>query len=384
MLSIDPEYCMSRARSMFDEVAGNFAKLIVLFGSGQLGRLTLRGLRSINIEPLAFVDNNPSLWRHAVDGLGVLSPGEAAVKFGDKAVFVVTIYNGSVTRRQLKAMNCKMIVPFAFLFWKYPDAFLPHGALDFPHRIFADANNVRKVLSLWADETSRREYVAQVRWHVLLDFESLPTPLPAEETYFPSDLISFRDDEVFVDCGAFDGDVIKTFLQSRGDKFKSIVALEPDPENFRSLQKHVSTLDEQIKRKISLRGVAVAAQAGKLPFDSTGTVASSAGISGTAEVDGVPLSEILLDHEPSFIKMDIEGAELDALSGARSLIEKGSAVWAVCVYHRQADLWEIPLFINSISDKYRLFLRRYAEECWESICYAIPSQRLSGKCKGQG
>jgi hypothetical protein len=51
-------------------------------------------------------------------------------------------------------------------------------------------------------------------------------------------------------------------------------------------------------------------------------------------------------------------------------------VLSVCLYHRPADLWEIPLFLRSLGDHYRLFLRRYAEDCWELVCYAIPEERL--------
>ena len=72
--------------------------------------------------------------------------------------------------------------------------------------------------------------------------------------------------------------------------------------------------------------------------------------------------------------MDIEGAELDALAGARRSIQTHRPILSICVYHKQDDLWRIPLFINALAEDYRLFLRRMRpmEKSW----YAMPFQRI--------
>jgi len=383
LLSIDPSTVAKRAKTMYDEIGGKFAKSVVLFGSGLLGRRTLAGLRSIGIEPLAFADNNPDLWNLSVDGLIVLPPEVAAQKFGDKAVFVVTIYNGAKVRLQLKAMQCLMVVPFAYLYWKYSETLMPHGALDLPHSIYGETEEIRKVFSLWADDTSRREYLAQLRWRLLLDFDCLPSQSPAEETYFPKDLISLSDDEVFVDCGAYDGDTVRTFLRIKRTKFKTIIPIEPDPENFNRLIAFVSHLPADIRNKIIPKQLATASSEGELCFQAEGTMASSADSRSDARVKCAALDEIVSDYKPTYIKMDIEGAEHDTLKGARNIIKRNSTGWAVCLYHRQHDLWRIPFFINSLSSGYRFFLRRHAEECWELICYAVPLHRFSAFGAGE-
>jgi hypothetical protein len=74
--------------------------------------------------------------------------------------------------------------------------------------------------------------------------------------------------------------------------------------------------------------------------------------------------------------MDIEGAEPDALLGARNIIKNDLPVLAVCLYHNQEHLWKIPLLIQSISSEYNFFLKRYSDECWELVCYAVPNHRL--------
>ena len=68
--------------------------------------------------------------------------------------------------------------------------------------------------------------------------------------------------------------------------------------------------------------------------------------------------------------------EADAVLGAQKIIEENAPVLAICLYHAQEHLWQIPLLIHSFGVKYDFFLRRYADECWEIVCYAIPKDRL--------
>jgi hypothetical protein len=79
---------------------------------------------------------------------------------------------------------------------------------------------------------------------------------------------------------------------------------------------------------------------------------------------------------PTYIKMDIESAEPEALRGAQRLLRRHHPILAICTNHRSEHLWQIPNLIHSISSEYHIFLRRYAEECWKGVCYAVPSNRL--------
>jgi FkbM family methyltransferase len=371
-----------RGRTTFDRLAAPWGDALVLCGAGGLGRKTLAGLRSQGVEPLAFADNNPRLWNTAVDGLTVLEPAEAARRFGQTAAFVVTIWRAGGThrleqsRRQFEGLGCSRVVSFAPLFWKYAGAFLPYYCLDLPHKVLADAAQVRRAFRLWADDRSRREFVDQVRWRLLLDFDGLTSPV-IEEQYFPTSLFGLRPDEVFVDCGAFDGDTVKSVVGRQGDRFSRIVALEPDPINFEKMRGYCATLPEPARARIDLRQLAAGRRRETLRFETTGTAASKVG-SGSLEVQAVPLDELLASERPTFLKMDIEGAEPDALAGARDVIVRHAPLLAVCVYHAQDHLWRLPLFIRSLRDDYRLFLRPHNEECWDLVCYAVPADRLNG------
>jgi FkbM family methyltransferase len=376
--SLDDVY--KREQSSFDKLAGPFKTSLVLFGAGGLGKKTLAGLRRIGIEPLAFADNNPTLWGKDINGLPVLSLEDASRKFGKSAAFVVTIWKGEATdtmaerQKQLTDLSCEKVIPFSYLYWKYGSVFLPHYAFDMPHKVFEQYEEVRKVFSLWSDDASRREYVAQLKWRMFMDFDGLPAPV-THEIYFPDDLTSFLPNEEFIDCGAYDGDTIRSLLKVIDAFSGNIIAFEPDPENFRKLEEYASSLKGHTKEILKVYPFAIGAQKSRVRFEASGTESSSVG-SGDIEVDCVALDEILADQRPTYIKMDIEGSELQALAGAQNIIKRNLPVLAICSYHSQAHLWKIPALINSYSDQYRFFLRPHLLEVWDLVCYAIPANRL--------
>jgi FkbM family methyltransferase len=377
LLDADPAEVIARGRARFDELAAPFPERLVLFGAGALGQRTLAGLRNAGIEPLAFADNSAALWGQSVEGIRVVPPAEAAEQFGASAAFVVTVFRLGPPTEQLRALGCATVVPYAPLFWKYPEAFLPFCFMDLPTEIFAQREAVRRAFDLWSDDASRREYVAQIRWRTLLDFD--PLPPASDDEYFPPDLVQMREDENFVDCGTFDGDTIRAFLERSGGRFGRIAGVEPDPANFARTQRYVATLPAGLRERIDLLPYAAGERRQEVRFaasgDVTSTVVSEGGCSeGAIEVECAPLDE-LLPFQPTFIKMDVEGAERDAVAGAARLLREARPTLALCAYHRADDMWQLPLLIDRFAPGYRFHLRRHAEGGWDLVCYAVPAER---------
>lgn len=375
--------CIDREKTAFDSMIAPFADL-VLFGAGALGRAILEGLRKVGVHPLAFADNNPRLWGSQVDGLTVLPPQEAAERHGDRAGFVVTIYNGSSARAQLQGLGCQKVLPFVPLLWKYSDIFIPHSGVDLPDRIPDQREQIEDCYSMLADDISKRELCGQLEWRYWLDYAALPAPLNPQDTYFPADIVATSGREVFVDCGAFDGDSIRSFLAHRNHTFSQIVGLEPDPENRRRLCGFISHLPGDCGQRISVLPYAVGNESKRVTFRATETAGSKVAAQGwTTEVECRRLDDLSWPQSPTFIKMDIEGAEPEALAGAAELLQRSHPILAICVYHRSEHLWRIPNLIHSISSDYKIFVRRYAEECWEMVCYAVPAERLRAPGSGE-
>jgi FkbM family methyltransferase len=379
LLSESPEAATQRARTAFDREVKGYKNRFVLLGAGNMGRRILARLRQDGIEPLAFTDNQSAQWGKTVDGLSVLPPEEAAARYGGDAVFIVTIYNNAHsfpdTRNQLSRLGCMKIVSVIPFRWKYHESFLPYYRDDLPHKVLLQAEAIRAALALWSDEPSRREFVAQVAWRLHGDFDVLSKPDTGQQ-YFPNDLFCFMSDEFFVDIGAYDGDTIRKFLNIWGEKFRCVFALEPDPQNFGKLVNYLSQLPSAVANKIEARALAASSRACRLRFVNGEGTSAAINESGSIEVNGVRLDDLLEGRHPTYIKMDVEGAELDAIEGCRRVLLEERPVLAACVYHVQDHLWNIPLAVNRIRPRNSFFLRPYAMECWETVCYAVPPDRL--------
>jgi FkbM family methyltransferase len=381
ILTQNPDKLVEAQNLAFAGIISETGLRFVLFGAGALGQKTLEGCRKAGIEPLAFADNNQNLWGSKIGGLQVLSPQSAAEKFRTNAIFVITVYTSSPVWGQLRPMGLK-ITSFAALAWEYSQSLLPYWAIEYPNKIFEKADDIRNAFTLWEDELSRREYVELLKWFTRLDSFTQPAYLQKKDIYFPDELYSPLSNENFVDCGAFDGDSVSKFVDRRKGSFGKIIAIEPDPGNWQALLSRVSSFPQEIQNRIRLIQKAVGSTRGMVNFNAKGSVSSSIG-SGNSQVICTPLDDILTAADPTFIKMDIEGVEYDALIGARLVITNYTPILAICLYHSMEDLWRIPLLIRSYSDQYAFYLRRYSDECWETVCYAIPRIRMISSSAGE-
>ena len=371
----------------FDRLSGG--RPIVLMGAGGLGRRTLAGLRKHGVEPLAFVDNGPGKHGTVLDGVRVLSPAAAAHEFGRKAAFVVTIWGAhrphrfAHSRDQLRELGCDIVFPFPPLFWKYAETLLPFYLQDLPSRVLQQREDVRRAFDVWEDGASRAEYVAQVRFRLDADFDGLSRPV-GHPQYFAPDLFAWSDDEWIVDGGAYDGDTVKALSALYGNRFGHLLAVEPDPGNFAKLTAVVNALPPDVRARVACRQVALGAGVRTLYIDPTGTAASATSTeaaAGTVAVQAETIDRLVSGNAPTFVKLDIEGFEIDALHGARETIRRHGPVLAVCVYHLQDHLWKIPLLLRAWRDDYALFLRPHNEEGWDLVCYAVPRQRLTRRTR---
>ena len=141
----------------------------------------------------------------------------------------------------------------------------------------------------------------------------------------------------------------------------------------------MATLPADVADRIVVLPYAAAAQFGTATFDAMGTVSSALGAGGAGvRVACNRIDDIVADlggSAPTFVKMDVEGAELGALAGAAGLIEAHAPMLALSAYHRQDHLWRVLLTVAAIQPAYRFFLRPHNEEGWDLVLYAVPPGR---------
>jgi len=213
------------------------------------------------------------------------------------------------------------------------------------------------------DEEGRKEFDRQMRLR-LGDFSG--QLIDPGVQYFPRDLFQLSANEVFIDCGAYDGDTIAEFRSATGAQFNQIIGFEPDPGNFVALESAVKG-----DPRISLQPYATDMRRKTVGFAVGGTGARISS-TGTCEVQTITLDEALDGIAPTYMKFDIEGSEPDALEGGRKTIVRHRPKMAVCTYHAPDHLWNIPLQLNELLPESRLTLRTYCADGFDCVCYCIP------------
>ena len=240
-------------------------------------------------------------------------------------------------------------MPWILVGWAHPEGLLPHYAVDLPHRVLEQADDVRAAYALLADDTSREQFLVQLAWRLTADFDVLGGHLPTSEQYFSADVIALADDDVFVDCGAYDGDTVASLIEHHPAGVQRIYALEPDPDNLEALNERLAELGPAVAEAVEVLPWAAGAERGTARWALPGT--SSAGWPRTARSRSRSrrwTSCCTSASRPTYIKMDIEGAEPDALTGARETIARHRPALAVCIYHAQDHLWSLPLLVASL------------------------------------
>jgi FkbM family methyltransferase len=331
----------------------------------------VQALHEAGASVLAFADNNRALHGLVVNGVKVESVEGAIAKYRADAVFVVSVYTRKALSDQLRALGVSPASAAAVLF-HIQSRMLPHASVDWPDRVLASGSAVLHGGDQWADEASRNEYLRQIRWRLALEDDIPPGDEPSN-TYFAPDLSRPSPTDHFVDCGAFDGDTVRAILNHSGGRFRAITAIEPDPDNCRRLRQFVAQLPTEQQGRINISQAALADQPRVARFAATSTAGSALDGDGTYEVQCARLDDLLAESQPTFIKMDVEGAEIPALRGACRILREDQPRLAICLYHDQGHLWEIPNLIRSLNPRYKLFLRRYSDDCWETVCYALPA-----------
>lgn len=199
---------------------------------------------------------------------------------------------------------------------------------------------------------------------------SILTSVIAKSQYFPGDLFRLSNEEIFVDCGAFVGDSIADFLANVRMKYRKIIAFEPDSNIFERLTQNTRAL-----RNIELIKGGCWDSKCKLSFKMVGGGLSSVKEEqgGVCEVDFDTLDNILHGDACTYIKADIEGAEMRMLRGAESTIKAFHPKLAISVYHKNDDLLTIPQYIRNLYPDYRLALRMH-HHFSDLVLYAMPNE----------
>lgn len=193
-----------------------------------------------------------------------------------------------------------------------------------------------------------------------------------DRMYF-EDFLELPDEgAVFYDIGAWDGSNSRDFVRHH-PRMAQAALFEPLPAQAASFRSVFSADSRFLVMEFALSDVDSDAW-----FEVNGT--ASRMLPSDPGSGGVPVAVRALDGlldrhagkllRPHFIKMDIEGAEIHALRGARATIAADGPAIAVSVYHHPAHLVEAFEFLRILRPDYRFRLRHYTEGYTETVLFA--------------
>jgi len=216
-----------------------------------------------------------------------------------------------------------------------------------------------KAYGLLADEQSKKVFECSLKYKISGKIEYLKQ-MESEPDEVYNNLLQLGKNEVYADLGAYDGDTIREFLNyAAADR---IIALEPDKKNFKKLL--------QKTEGIEAYNAGAWSRDCQMPFATRGGRTSKVG--GESLIQMRSLDSVLSGDKVTYIKLDVEGAEFEALNGAKHSICTHKPKLFCAVYHRNEDLFRLPLLIAELNSNYKLYLRHYPYiPAWETNIVAI-------------
>ncbi|MDR0984615.1 MAG: FkbM family methyltransferase [Ruminococcus sp.] len=228
---------------------------------------------------------------------------------------------------------------------------------------------IQKAYNLFKDDFSKKVYADIINFKISGDIKYLKEITSSKDDIYK--ILNLSDNEVFYDLGAYNGDTVEEFILQTKGKYDSIVAMEPDSKNFAKLTKTVENLGAH---NIELLKYAAWSLETEIPFSSKAGRQSAFDTNSKTTAPAKSVDNIYSDDDPypTYIKIDVEGADKEALWGASETIAKYSPKIAVSLYHCNEDIFEIPLSIDSINQSYNFYIRHLPYiPAWETNLYAI-------------
>lgn len=384
---------------------------VVVVGAGSFGQDLCRFLRRCEITVISFADNCARLDGQHILNVEVQSVYETAKKYAS-AVFIVAVVGSEIEIcNQLKELG----ISEDRIRRKVGDAdwqelpMISDEANYIAHQEFSDVNckcygdllrsnsdKIERVFDLLSDQKSKDLFVSKLAVHgsnldysLLRDFFvkfsepyarlgpqcNCPHLTPEDAFYFDNDIFDLRDNEVYVDVGAYDGDTVETFLQAAerfGVSAKRIYAFEPDPRNFQKLHSAFGA-----HPLVSCHEVGLWKEKALLCFnyseesyhnDQSGQITAE----GKGKISVTSLDDFFAGVDISLIKMDPPGRIIhEIISGGAEVIKKNKPNLILGTYHSLEEFLETPLRINAIDPTYKFFLRHNTYHLCDTALYAI-------------
>jgi FkbM family methyltransferase len=334
-------------------------KHIWIFGVGGLGLAILRALKRNGIAVYAFCDNDSR--KHGITYDGIVTRSFAELMADENAIALIAAHRwyGDIAcqcaDKGIQTIDGLVLSGAAIDTVAESKSFMARAV-----------ERIIKVHSVLADDMSREVYVASQVARLLRE-RTIMGKYKSPTQYVEQNIAMLESGEIIFDCGSWNGCSAKEFIKQIGAKCK-IHCFEPDEQNFKLLKNFanenpcVTPIKAAVGRQAQWRA----------PFSSM-EANSTFTETPNCQVDITTIDDYVKTHSvvPSFINMDIEGWELEALLGASDTIKQHKPKLAISIYHKAQDYVEIPEFVLSLRPDYKVYVRHYTDIYADTIAYFV-------------
>ena len=291
----------------------------------------------------------------------------------------IVLYGASIVGRDMAAaLQCEKVEFYGFCnreYARFPDGLMGKPVIS-PNELLNHPNQYYVVIATGIFYYAEIEQI--LRDHDFPEKRILKYfGMPEENQYFEFPSLYHKGTE-FVDCGCYNCADCYTFVEWCGGEYSKIYAFEPDPANVENCKKY---LKQRPIENIQLVPKGVSNETKTVEFGSDGGVtshilrddpiaASNSVVVNRIILHTTTIDETVGDERVGFIKMDIEGAEFEALHGAEATIIRDKPFLAICVYHQQGDTIAFMDYLQKLVPEYRFWLRHYGPARTETVLYA--------------
>lgn len=335
-------------------------KKLILFGASS-GCQHFFEKKGDDYQVAYIIDNDSRKWGQKNSNLEIKNPEVIkAENPQDIIVLIVSVHICEITE-QLESFGITN-----YYSWRFLNTRIYKEDTDMYSKEF------QKVEELLADKESREVYrkVIEKRNLGMKDYRDICS----QDHYFPDGIIERSTDEIFVDCGAFDGDSVIKFKEWAHNNYSKIYAFEPTKDTYEKLCENLKD-----DKKIICTQAGVWEEETTLMFYESEEVAGANKIreDGGVKIRCVSLDDMIGMDKVTFIKMDVEGAEQKAILGAQKILKREKPKLAISIYHSLEDLWKVPLLIHELVPEYQLYIRHHDILTWETVVYAVENKKTN-------
>lgn len=350
------------------------AQNIILFGSAKCAEKVYVFIKNRGAwNRVQYVlDNDALKIGKLFHGKSIYSPYNSPGNIPDCTIIIAS-GSAYIIKTQLENMGLKRELLFEFPFTNLQLSPTPF------EEIKQNESEFQKTYYMLGDQRSKQVYEALLNYKITRRTDYLQDIYDNEEDqYFDNNLIKLSDIDVFVDCGAYIGDTLQEYWKRVGGKIQKYICFEADKVVCETLKNNIRLWGIE---NVDVYNIGCWNKKDRLRLNIQGSGTSYITESEDGDIIDVDaVGNILPDLPVSFIKMDIEGAEENALLGMERIISTYKPILAISIYHSVRDFWYLPQLIKKLMPEYKLFIRHYRQlSDSETICYAVPESNSPPK-----